>query len=254
MIETRLLIFLGVILFLSILEMFFSYEKRTLTRKQRWPSNIGMILISNLLLKIIFPLGLTSVALFVEEKDLGFFNVIKINENTEILISLMALDFFIYWQHVVTHKINFLWRFHLVHHTDLDLDFTSALRFHPLEMILSFIYKLLIVIVFGLSATSIFLFEIILSTMALFNHSNINVPIKIDKYLRLFIVTPRMHLVHHSEDQIESDKNFGFNLSLWDFIFKTYLKDKRKKTGQQKYRKASDQKLISLLLLPFKKQ
>jgi len=249
----RLIIFISTFLSLAILERFFSYRRRTHSRQHRWFGNISLIVISNLAIKLIFPLGVASFALYFESQNWGLFNLINLGPPGEILCSVVLLDFSIYVQHVLFHKIPFIWRFHRVHHADVDLDVTSALRFHPIEILISIAYKIFIVMILGVSAESVLIFEIILSTMAMFNHSNLHIPHKIESFLRFVIVTPQMHLIHHSVDQKESDMNYGFNLSIWDRIFRTYINDFSSEgvVGQVYYRSESEHGLRKILLLPF---
>lgn len=253
--EARIFIFVGGLLVFSCLEFFFEYRERTHSRKVRWVSNFSMIFLGSICVKVLLPSGLAVVSLFAQEKGIGLFNLISLNETLVLVLSVILLDFLIYFQHVLSHKINFLWRFHRVHHADVDLDTTSALRFHPIEILFSIGYKAFLVIVFGFSIEAIFLFEIILNFTAMFNHSNIGLPKSIEKILRLVIVTPQMHIVHHSVHQSESDMNYGFNLSIWDRIFRTYKHslDGGSEIGQRYYRSAKEHKLMALLALPFKK-
>jgi len=249
----RLVTFIGTFLVLVLLEVFFSYRKRSLPRSSRWPANISLIVISNLLVKAFLPLGLASLALFFKKQSWGLFNLVELNFYLEVLISIVLLDLVIYFQHVLSHKINFIWRFHRVHHADVDLDVTSALRFHPIEIIFSIGYKIAFIFFLGVKPEAIIAFEIILSTMAMFNHSNLYLPVKLEKCLRYFIVTPQMHLIHHSIDQRESDMNYGFNLSFWDRLFGTYQAKfiTEGKIGQNYYREKKKHRIKDILVLPF---
>jgi len=253
LVKYRLFIFIAVLVGFSIVEFFFSYRKRSLTRISRWPHNFIILLISTLFLKVVLPTGLIYFVSLAQTKTLGLFNLININFFLEILISLILLDLAIYWQHRIFHQVSIFWKIHRVHHSDVDLDATTALRFHPIEIILSMFYKILLVLILGLSLESILIFEIILSSMAIFNHSNLYIPAKLESVLRLFIVTPQMHIIHHSVEQFESDSNYGFNLSIWDKIFKSYspkfLSDGL--IGNKRFRSSQDNKILNLLKQPF---
>lgn len=253
--EMRIIFFAGGLFVFSFLEFFFEYRERTHSRKVRWLSNFSLIFLGSICVKVLLPSGLAIISLYAKENSFGLFNVIDLNHGVALVLSVILLDFLIYFQHVLSHKVNFLWRFHRVHHADVDLDTTSALRFHPLEILFSIGYKALLVILFGFSVEAIFLFEIILNFMAMFNHSNIGLPRSIEKALRLLIVTPQMHIVHHSVHQKESDTNYGFNFSIWDRLFRTYKYelDDKSLVGQRYYRSAKEHKLVALLTLPFKK-
>lgn len=249
----RLIIFALTLLTFGLLEASFAYRKRVMSRKDRWPSNIGIVLIDTILVRLVFPMGAVGVAIFCQENNQGIFNWMGLSYWPSIFLTIIFMDLIIYGQHVLTHKIPVLWKLHRVHHSDRDLDFTSALRFHPLEIIFSMVLKSMAISIMGAHPKGILVFEIILSSMAIFNHSNIYVPPSFEKYLRWIIVTPQMHIIHHSEEQNESDTNFGFNLSIWDRIFGTYA-DKWKSLGvigQRMYQRNSDQKLVNLLKQPF---
>ena len=171
-----------------------------------------------------------------------------------LILGLIIFDLAIYLQHILVHKVDFLWCFHRVHHTDVDLDLTSALRFHPVEILFSLMYKILIILIFGLSVETVLIFEILLNFMAMFNHANIAIHPRCERVLRYFVVTPQMHIIHHSVERGESDRNYGFNLSIWDRLFKTYQKafDSNQLIGQETNRAIADQALIKLLIQPFK--
>lgn len=208
-----------------------------------------MIFTNIILLKLLFPIGSFGLSLWAKGHQTGLFH--KIDIPYEFIISLVLFDLYIYFQHVLTHKIPILWRLHRVHHIDKDLDVTSGLRFHPLEIIFSQAYKAVFIIFLGPSPLSVLIFEIILNSMAMFNHSNLALPSKLEKFLRFFIVTPQMHIIHHSVEQVESDTNYGFNLSIWDRLFKTYT-DVFKSNGTIGQKNYEAQSLKDMLLNPFK--
>ncbi len=243
----RLLFFVTVLSVALLLEFKLSYQKRNLQRKQRWPANFFLIISASLFVSIFKSLGLFSVS------DFGVLRFLHLPFTLEIIVSLILLDFFIYLQHVLIHKIPLFWRFHVIHHSDIDLDASSALRFHPVEILGSFFYKVLLILIFGFKIEALLLFEVILSSMTIFNHSNLYIPKHIEKALRLFIVTPQMHLIHHSTDRDESDTNYGFNLSCWDYFFKTYKAKMRDSSvvGQKIFRSVKDNSFMSLLIRPF---
>ncbi|MDY7098154.1 MAG: sterol desaturase family protein, partial [Pseudomonadota bacterium] len=153
----------------------------------------------------------------------GLLNLVALPFWVEVLIAIVLLDFAVWAQHVASHKIPILWRFHKVHHADRDIDVTTGARFHPVEILLSMLYKLACVIVLGPAAVAVFLFEVILNASAMFNHSNVRLPARFDALLRSLIVTPDMHRVHHSAIQRETDSNYGFFLSLWDKVFGVHI-------------------------------
>lgn len=251
----RFIIFTTALLSFAALEVFFSYQKRKLTRRERLPGNFGLILSSSLLQQAVFPLGLIYFANLSSEKSIGLLNLFELPTLIKLIASLIILDLAIYVQHVLSHRIDILWNFHRVHHTDVDLDTTSALRFHPVEIFLSSLYKAALILILGVNAEAIFIFEIILNFTAMFNHSNIYIPKKIENFTRFFVVTPQMHIIHHSVEQAESDTNYGFNLSIWDRIFRTYTPEFKSAglIGQTYNRKSEEQGFWALLKLPFTK-
>ena len=231
----------------------FAYRKRELSRLERWPSNILLVAIATIFIKLASPLGLIGIASWVSTNGLGIFNILKVNNVASGVFTFLFMDFAIYVQHYYSHKWRFLWIFHRVHHTDQDLDVTSGLRFHPIEIGLSYIYKILIILFLGASPEMVMIFEITLNGMAMLNHSNVYIPKALEKKLRIFLVTPQMHIIHHSVVKNESDKNFGFNLSIWDYLFKTYQKAFKSSgtIGQIEYNVPGQQGIWSLLIQPF---
>lgn len=244
--------FLGLATF-SSLEFVIPYRTRNLIRFQRWPSNILMAITSNIIIKLILPTGLIFFSHYASQHKIGFFNHFKIDSIFELMFSIVFLDLAIYIQHILSHKIPLFWRFHQVHHADIDLDTSSALRFHPIEIVFSLFYKGLFVIVLGISVQAVLIFEIILNFMAMFNHANIHIPQKLERLLRYILVTPQMHIVHHSIHKEQADTNYGFNLSVWDKLFKTYQAQFKNDStiGLSYFRTALEHRFIKIFLLPF---
>lgn len=195
-------------------------------RQARWQTNVLMLAAASLLVRAISfgaPLILAaSAAVYARTHEFGIFNLTGWPQWIEILLAIVLLDLAVWGQHLISHKVPLLWRLHSVHHTDRDLDVTSALRFHPGEILLSAFYKAGIVLLLGPSLLAVFLFEVFLNACAMFNHSNIRLPSALDQSLRQIIVTPDMHRVHHSVERKEHMSNFGFCLSVWDRVFNTY--------------------------------
>jgi len=205
---------------------------------------------------VFIPFSTASIAFITNQNQWGFFNMISISHLGSILLSIILLDFIIYIQHFIFHKIPILWRLHQIHHIDQDMDVTTGARFHPIEILISFLLKCVFVILLGVPVLAILLFEIILNGLAMFNHSNIQIPKAIDKVLRIFVVTPDMHRVHHSVISEEYNTNFGFNLSLWDYIFGNYLAQpsnghQMMDIGLNKYQNTQKIGLAKLLIVPF---
>jgi sterol desaturase/sphingolipid hydroxylase (fatty acid hydroxylase superfamily) len=229
------------------------------SRYIRWSSNIGMSLLNQLVLRLCFPVLLVGLAVVVRQREWGLFNLLEVPEVLAITLCLLLLDLAIYIQHIVFHRVAWLWRLHRVHHTDLDFDVTTAVRFHPLEIILSMSIKMVLVLLLGAPPLAVLIFEIVLNLTALFNHGNIFIPVKLDRVLRRVLVTPDMHRVHHSAETAETNSNFGFNLPWWDYLFKTYRPQPDKghegmTVGLDEFRSEDKLRLPALLLLPFTKR
>ena len=234
--------------------------RRTLSlpRTRRWPANLGIIVVDSIVLRLVFPILAVGVAGLAEARGWGLFNGMEAPFWLAFIASLLLLDLIIYAQHVVFHKIPLLWRLHRMHHTDLDFDVTTALRFHPLEIVLSMLIKLAVVILLGAPAVAVMVFEVILNATAMFNHGNVGLPPWLDQRLRWLLVTPDMHRVHHSVLVEETDSNFGFNLPWWDRLFGTYRDQPREghtgmTIGLESFRDGRATGLYGLLLQPFQR-
>jgi len=254
----RLSVFLGALILFSGLEFIFPKKHRNLPRTKRWLTHIGFTIIDSFAVRLLGPFIALSVAVWANSKNIGLFNITELPAWIELLLAFILLDFAIYLQHIATHKIPILWRLHKVHHTDRDLDASSALRFHPIEIMLSMIYKCALVFLIGPAVVAVLVFEICLNASAIFNHANLALPLWLDKPLRLFIVTPDMHRIHHSVHPDETDRNFGFNFSIWDKVFRTYKaqpKDGHDKMviGLSEHQSGAPAGLIWSLKLPFAK-
>ncbi len=259
----RLSAFLGIFSLMAVWEIFWPRRKRVrikgeIIQARRWLGNSLLVVIDSLTLRVVFPLAAVGTALFAESAGYGLFNMMDFNPLLTGIIAFFILDFAIWLEHVASHKIPVLWRIHRVHHADIDLDVTTALRFHPLEIVLSMLWKALLVLLLGAPVLAVLLFEIVLNGMAMFNHSNIKITPLLDRWIRIFFVTPDMHRVHHSVYHHETDSNYGFNLSLWDRLFKTYIeqpKDGHDKMtlGLEYYQNEKPAGILWCLALPFKK-
>ena len=253
----RLGFFFGVLTLMALWEMLAPRRVLTVSKVTRWTHNLALVFLNTLILRIIFPAAAVGMALFVSSQGWGLFNFYQLPFVLVLLLSLIALDLVIYMQHVMVHAIPLLWRLHRVHHADLDYDVTTGSRFHPLEIILSMLIKFAAIAVLGPPVVAVIIFEVLLNALAMFNHANVRMPLAIDRILRFFIVTPDMHRVHHSVEDNETNSNFGFNLSLWDRIFGTYIAQPRKgheqmEIGIRVYRDPKQvDRLDGMLLLPF---
>ncbi len=218
----RLGAFLGLFALFALTEYFTPRRKLTMLKSNRWFTNIIIVILDGLVVRILFPAAAVGVALWASARGWGLFNLIDAPLWIAVLVSIVVLDFAVWWSHLLSHKIPILWRIHRMHHSDRDFDVTTAIRFHPIEIVVSMVWKVLWVIALGAPAVGVIMFEILLNGLALFNHSNTKLPLKLDAIIRTLIVTPDMHRVHHSTIVRETDSNYGFNLSIWDRIFSTY--------------------------------
>jgi sterol desaturase/sphingolipid hydroxylase (fatty acid hydroxylase superfamily) len=218
----RLSCFGGVLLLMALWEALAPRRRLTVARPRRWFSNLGLVALDALVTRLLAPLSVVGVALLAEEHGWGLLNNIALPAWLAVALAVVALDLVIYWQHVMFHAVPLLWRLHMVHHADLDFDATTGVRFHPIEIILSLGLKSGAAILVGAPALAVLVFEVLLNGTSLFNHGNVRLPAWIDRVLRLVVVTPEMHRVHHSVVVRETNSNFGFNLPWWDYLFGTY--------------------------------
>jgi sterol desaturase/sphingolipid hydroxylase (fatty acid hydroxylase superfamily) len=218
----RLAFFFGVFALMVLWELRWPRRQRPLGRRQRWPGNIGVVVVDTLVLRLLFPTAAVGMALSAEANGWGVFNVVGWPGWFEVVVCVVLLDMAIYLQHVMFHAVPAFWRLHRMHHADLDIDVTTGARFHPVEIILSMLIKFGVILMLGPPAVSVLVFEVLLNATSMFNHSNVYIPERIDRFLRLLVVTPDMHRVHHSVEDFETNSNFGFNLPWWDRLFGTY--------------------------------
>ncbi len=218
----RLGVFLGVLVAMAVWELAAPRRRQNIPRVIRWTNNLALVVVDTLVLRLSFPILAVGLALIAEEHGWGLFNALDVPLWLAVLVSILLLDLTIYLQHVIFHAVPALWRLHRMHHADLEIDVTTGLRFHPVEILLSMVIKLAAVAALGAPAVAVLIFEVLLNATAMFNHANIRLPAGVDRALRLFVVTPDMHRVHHSVIPAETNSNFGFNLPWWDRLLGTY--------------------------------
>jgi sterol desaturase/sphingolipid hydroxylase (fatty acid hydroxylase superfamily) len=249
-------IFAFIVVLLSLLEHITPLRRHGSNRRLRWRTNFSILIIDMLLLRLCFPLAATGIALYAEQHSIGLFHRLQLQGLPAWLGGLLVLDCVIYWQHRLLHRVPLLWRLHKIHHTDLDLDLSTGVRFHPLEILLSMLLKAGVILLLGIPATAVLVFEILLNGFSLFTHSNIALPAGLENRLRRLLVTPAMHRIHHSVNPAETDSNFSFNLSLWDRLFGSYratakLDPRTMPLGLTEYRNPSELGFLHLLKIPF---
>ncbi len=253
----RLAIFLGILIAMAIWEVAAPRRHIDIPRVIRWTNNLGVVVVDTILVRLTFPIVAVGLALLAQDKGLGLFNMIAAPTWVAVIVSIVVLDFAIYLQHVLFHAVPGLWRLHRMHHADQAIDVTTGLRFHPVEILLSMGVKLAVVAALGPPAVAVLIFEVLLNATAMFNHSNIRLPQGVDRVLRLFVVTPDMHRVHHSVIRKETDSNYGFNLPWWDRLLGTYIAQPAKghddmTIGFEQFRRVREQWLDKMLTQPFR--
>jgi len=251
----RLGCFLGVFVIMACWELFTPYRVLTISKPRRWFYNLAMVVIDSAIVRVIFPAAVVGMAFTAAEREWGLFNIVDVPAWLSIVATVIILDFVIYMQHVMFHAIPTLWRLHMVHHTDLDIDVSTGNRFHPGEIVISMLIKMAVVILIGPPLVAVVIFEVVLNATSMFNHSNVRLPTPLDKLLRMIVVTPDMHRVHHSVIKRETNSNYGFNLPWWDRVFGTYRDQPEAGhlnmvIGLEQYRDENQLTLSKLLILP----
>ena len=252
----RLGFFFGILVIMFLWELFAPRRPLTTSKITRWFSNLGLVLIDSIMVRLVFPTALAGIALIAQQRGWGLFNQFELPSLLKIIFSILILDFVIYLQHVMFHVIPLFWRLHMVHHTDMDIDVTTGVRFHPIEIILSMGIKMIVVILTGAPPLAVLIFEIVLNGTSMFNHGNVRYSQNMDSILRLLVVTPEMHRVHHSTIRWESNSNLGFNFPWWDRLFGTYRPQPAKghlemTIGLDQYKEPQKLTLPWLIILPF---
>jgi sterol desaturase/sphingolipid hydroxylase (fatty acid hydroxylase superfamily) len=252
----RIGFFAGVFAVVAILEVLTPRRARTTSKFRRWISNLTLIALNPLSARLVFPVLPVGVALIAAERNWGLLNNLNLPFWLETTLGVLTLDLAIYFQHVLHHAVPLLWRLHMVHHADLDYDLTTGLRFHPIEIIVSMALKIAAITAIGPPVLAVLIFEVTLNATAMFNHSNINIPINADRLIRLLLVTPDMHRVHHSIVIGETNSNYGFAFPWWDRIFGTYQDQPAKghnemTIGLSQFRDIGKQTPLKLLMMPF---
>jgi sterol desaturase/sphingolipid hydroxylase (fatty acid hydroxylase superfamily) len=251
----RLSSFVGILLIMLGWEQAAPRRAPSTPRRARRLVNLSLVVIDAALLWLLLPAAAVGASLFAGAHGWGLFNTVAAPPWLGAVVTVVALDLAVWAQHVAMHKIGPLWRLHRVHHTDLDFDTTTGIRFHPLEILLSTIYKAMVVVALGAPLAAVVAFEILLNASSLFAHGNVRLPPALDETIRRVVVTPDMHRVHHSVRRRETDSNYGFNLSVWDRLFGTYRAQPRDGhdgmiIGLPEFRRSPEQRLGRLLLQP----
>jgi sterol desaturase/sphingolipid hydroxylase (fatty acid hydroxylase superfamily) len=253
----RLVVFAGIFAAMAAWEILAPRREQKLARGIRWPSNIGVVVLDTVVVRIVFPTTAVGLALLAEARGWGLFNALELPMWASVPLAVIMLDLAIYLQHVLFHAVPALWRLHRMHHADQEIDVTTGARFHPIEIALSMAIKLGVVAAVGTPAVAVLIFEVLLNATSMFNHSNVRMPTRLDRVLRWIVVTPDMHRVHHSIVARETNSNFGFNLPWWDRLFGTYRDQPAAghaamTIGIEQFRDPKEQRLDRMLTQPFR--
>jgi sterol desaturase/sphingolipid hydroxylase (fatty acid hydroxylase superfamily) len=253
----RLVAFISVFSTMALWEATAPRRPRSYSRLTRWPSNLAIVVLNTGLVRILLSATAVSLAALGTQRSWGLLNNLPLPSWGRIIISVILLDLAIYLQHIMFHAVPALWRVHRMHHADLDLDVTTGARFHPIEIILSMLIKFGVIAATGASAAGVLVFEVLLNATSMFNHGNVRLPVRLDRYLRWLVVTPDMHRVHHSMVVGETNSNFGFNLPWWDRLLGTYRAQplaghEGMTIGIEQFRDGRELWLDRMLLQPFR--
>lgn len=253
----RLGFFLGLFVLMAASEIAAPRRRQAIGRRTRWPANIGVVVIDTLLARLVFPTAAVGVAVIAGAQGWGLLRLAPLPGWLAFAASVILLDLAIYLQHVLFHAVPLLWRFHRMHHTDLEFDVTTGARFHPVEIILSMAIKIGVVAGLGTPAAAVLVFEVLLNATSMFNHGNVRLSATVDRVLRWITVTPDMHRVHHSVVRHETNSNFGFNLSWWDRLFGTYCAQPQAghegmRIGIEQFRHPRELRFDRILWQPFR--
>lgn len=252
-------IFAGLFVLLALAQQLFPF-RRVGSLWRRWSRHLVIATLGTLLVRVLFPVLAISIAAEVDRADFGILQLPQLGGlpfALQVLLAVCILDLVIYLQHRVFHRLPWLWRLHRMHHSDTEFEVSTAIRFHPLEIVLSMLVKIAAIIIGGLPALAVLLFEILLNATALFSHTDISLPPRVDRVLRWLLVTPDMHRIHHSVSTVETNSNYGFCLSLWDRLFESYraqpMRDPAEMAiGLKEFRETDEQRLLPLLSQPFR--
>jgi sterol desaturase/sphingolipid hydroxylase (fatty acid hydroxylase superfamily) len=253
----RLSIFAGMFLVMAIWELLAPKRRQSIGRLRRWPSNIGIVVLNTAVVRFAFPIAAMGAAVAAENHGWGLYHFLAAPDWFAILASVILLDLAIYLQHVLFHAVPALWRLHRMHHADLEIDVTTGARFHPIEILLSMVIKIGVISALGVPAVAVLIFEVVLNATSMFNHGNVGIPRRFDRILRGVLVTPDMHRIHHSVIPSETNSNFGFNLSWWDHLFRTYRAEPSAgqdgmTIGIEQFRDPKELRLDRMLVQPFR--
>jgi len=253
----RLASFFGIFALMAVWELMAPRRPLMASRVSRWPANLSIVVLNTITARLLFSTTAVGAAVLAQQNQWGVLNLVAWPNWVTVVAALVTMDFVLYLQHVVFHAVPVLWRLHMMHHTDLDVDVTTGARFHPVEIVLSMLIKLAAITVTGAPPVAVLTFEVVLNATSMFNHSNVRMPWTLDRLLRWIVVTPDMHRIHHSVARDETNSNFGFSLPWWDRLLGTYRPDPAKSQiemplGLEQFRDPRELTLAGSLVLPFR--
>ncbi|WP_447601350.1 sterol desaturase family protein [Nitrospira sp. Nam80] len=253
----RLSAFVGVLGLMAMWELKAPRRPLTTAKVQRWVTNLSIVVLDSIILRLLLAAGAVGVATLAAGRNWGVLNHVDWPIWLEIVFAVVLLDFVLYLQHVMFHAVPLFWRFHMMHHADLDCDVTTGVRFHPVEVVISMAIKLAAVTFLGAAPAAVLIFEVLLNATSMFNHSNVWIPAAVERVLRRILVTPDMHRIHHSIVPHETNSNFGFNVPWWDWMFGTYREEPGQgqvgmTIGLDQFRDPRRLSLAGILALPFR--
>lgn len=253
----RLASFFGIFALMTVWEIVAPRRPLAAPRVKRWPTNLSIVVLNTITARLLFSTTAVGAAVVAAQNQWGVLNLLDWPNWMRVVAALVAMDFALYLQHVVFHAVPMLWRLHMMHHADLDVDVTTGARFHPVEIVISMLIKLVAIAVTGAPPVAVLIFEVVLNATSMFNHSNVRMPETLDRLLRWIVVTPDMHRIHHSVIRDETNSNFGFSLPWWDRLLGTYRSEPEKSQvdmplGLEQFRNPRELTLVGSLALPFR--
>ena len=255
----RIFMFFGVFAVMAAIELWVPRRELKFGRGRRWITNFAIIGLDTLIVRIMMPTAVAGFALMAARNDVGAMNMLPITGLVAGIIGFLILDFTVWVAHIVSHKVPFFWSVHRLHHLDPDVDVTTAVRSHPFETLALLFVKIGVVVAFGIPALAVVVFELVTTALLMFNHANVRIPQPYDRYLRFVLITPDMHHIHHSVYEPETNSNYGFNFSVWDRLFGTYIHEPRGgyeklETGLEEYQDERATGFLFALSAPFRDQ
>ena len=247
--------FFGVFLIFALIETVAPRDPSVPDRLWRWPANI-VLTVLNIIVMGAIPVSMIAAADFAQANRIGLVHAVSMPAEAAFAAGFLGRAFLSWGTHYLNHKVPFLWAIHRVHHVDTRLDVSSTVRFHPLEFVFTTPLALAGAVLIGVPPLALLIYELMDASVTVFSHSNVRLPWWVDRPVRLFIVTPDVHRVHHSSYQPETDSNFGAVLTIWDRLLGTYrskpaVELASQENGLSEVQDSRSRNILWLLILPF---